>query len=812
MEEHTHQGSTLTAGNNLSVTATGAKGNGDITLQGSALQAGKDVRLDAARDLNLVSSADTRQTSGSNSSSGGSVGMSMTAGKGGGLSVSGSVNSSKGKESGNGVTHNETLVTAGNNVTLTSGRDTLLQGAQVSGESIKADVGRNLTLRSEQDSDRYDMKQTSMNAGGSATLGAGGSASISATRDRMHSNYDSVQEQTGLFAGKGGFDVTVDEHTQLDGAVIASTATADKNRLDTGTLGWKNIENKAEYDVEHQGGGFSTGGSIAGALESNLASTLLVGMNGSGDASSTTQAAVSDGSITIRDKDKQQQDVSTLSRDAEHANQTLSPIFDKEKEQQRIKEAQLIGEIGMQVSDIVHTEGQIAATKAANDRMASANADDYAKAKADWEKAHPDKTATADDISKQVYQNFYNEAFENTGLGTSGTVQRAIQAATAAVQGLAGGNIGQAISGAAAPYLAQVIKKSTGDNQEANVMAHAVLGAVTSWASGNSALAGAAGAATAELMAPLIIASLGWGKENLSETQKQTVSALATLAAGLSGGVAGDSTADTVAGAQAGKNAVENNSLSGDQARESAKQIAESLKNQVRDKLGEGTTSSIANAIINGLADSGDALLGGGDYALDFVMALASCATGDSYCSKALSDLSGKNQAAADTAKALMQSETWSAIADLGTKAYDGDQMALEATGGMIAGILLPGKKVPNAVKAVDPNIKIATGVTVGEFEASLFKYAPGERVAVVKQAAAKVVAEQGMVKDNRLTKLNNRDVYRGTDGNLYALDSQHGRFEKVTPQGKHITEVNFALKDIPDSKDKSGGHDLRVK
>jgi len=166
--------------------------------------------------------------------------------------------------------------------------------------------------------------------------------------------------------------------------------------------------------------------------------------------------------------------------------------------------------------------------------------------------------------------------------------------------------------------------------------------------------------------------------------------------------VTGDGTAGAVVGAQAGRNAVENNSLLGDQARASAKQMAESLKNQVREKLGEGTTSSIANGIINGLADSGDALLGGGDYALDFVMALASCATGDSYCDKALSDLSGKNQAAADTAKALMKSETWSAIAELGTKAYDGDQMALEATGGMIAGILLPGKKVPNLSNRIE--------------------------------------------------------------------------------------------------------------
>ncbi|MCV1689049.1 hemagglutinin, partial [Escherichia coli] len=65
-----------------------------------------------------------------------------------------------------------------------------------------------------------------------------GSGYIAASRDKMKSRFDSVAEQTGMFAGDGGFDITVGRHTQLDGAVIASTATADKNHLDTGTLGF----------------------------------------------------------------------------------------------------------------------------------------------------------------------------------------------------------------------------------------------------------------------------------------------------------------------------------------------------------------------------------------------------------------------------------------------------------------------------------------------------------------------------------------------------------------------------------------------
>ncbi|WP_281082847.1 VENN motif pre-toxin domain-containing protein, partial [Klebsiella quasivariicola] len=230
-----------------------------------------------------------------------------------------------------------------------------------------------------------------------------------------------------------------------------------------------------------------------------------------------------------------------------------------------------------------------------------------------------------------------------------------------------------------------------------------ILGGAVAALQGNSAAAGAAGAAAGELAAKAIAGMLYPDVTDLStltEAQKQTVSTLATISAGMAGGLAGDSTASAVAGAQGGKNAVENNSLAGDQARATVKQAAESLKNQVRDKLGEGITSSIANGIINALADTGDAALGSADYAADAVMALASCAVGDSYCNKALSDLSGKNQAVADSVAALMKSETWSAVVDTVKQAAGGNQAALEATGGMLAGIILPGKKVPEITTA----------------------------------------------------------------------------------------------------------------
>nr|WP_223814490.1 DNA/RNA non-specific endonuclease [Pantoea sp. VH_4] len=313
-------------------------------------------------------------------------------------------------------------------------------------------------------------------------------------------------------------------------------------------------------------------------VASNMTQNVLAGLNGSGSAESTTRSAVSEGTVVIRDKEKQAQDVADLSRDVANANPGLDVIFDKEKEQNRLKAALLIGEIGAQAGDIARTQGEIAGLKAQQDPAALAAAREELAGKG---KLNP----TSDEIAKQAYDTamkpfgagkgklnptsdeIAKQAYDTAmkPFGTGSALQQGISAVTAAVQGLSGGNVAQALSGAAAPYLAQKIHDLTQNNPEAQAMAHAVIGAVTSYASGNSALAGAAGAVSGELMAKLVMNQLYPGKAvgDLSETEKQTISALGTLAAGLAGGVTGDSTADAVSGAQAEQNAVNNNLFGG---------------------------------------------------------------------------------------------------------------------------------------------------------------------------------------------------------------------------------------------------------
>ncbi|MDS0813582.1 hemagglutinin repeat-containing protein, partial [Escherichia coli] len=542
-------GSTLSAGNNVSVTATGKNkdhnNSGDILITGSQMKSGNDTSLNAQNDILLAAAADTRQTTGKNSSKGGGVGVSFGGGtNGGGLSIFASINGSKGSEKGNGTTWTETTLDAGKNVSLTSGHDTTLSGAQVSGEKVTADVGNNLTISSLQDSDRYDSRQNSVAAGGSFTFGSmSGSGYASISQDKIKSNYDSVREQSGIYAGKDGFDVTVGNHTQLNGAVIASTATDDKNSLSTGTLGWSDIHNQADYKASHTGISLSGGSGMSASqmVASNAiagAANALTGMSGSsGHAEGTTSSAISGRNLIIRDKESQKQDIAGLSRDPENANGSIVPIFNREKEQKRLREAQVISQISGQMSNIVMTYGETEAMKAARAKY----------------------PGLSDAQLRETPE--YREVMK--GYGTGSMPQMVVQAITGVLGGLNAGNPGQALAGGLNPAVAQLIKQATGDNREANLMAHAVWGALAAQLGGNNAASGAAGAFSGELAARYIIDNYYGGRtDNLSEQERQQISMLATIASGIAGGLAGNSTASAGTGAQAGRNSVENNYLS----------------------------------------------------------------------------------------------------------------------------------------------------------------------------------------------------------------------------------------------------------
>ena len=557
---NTVSGSSLSGGGSVAVVATGANGaSGDLTLAGSGIT-GNNVTLAAAHDLNLVAASDNTEQKSSNKSSGWSAGVHIAIGKETGIGVQANGYMASGMENGNSTTWVNSRVNAKDNLTLSSGNDMLLSGAQALGDSISVNAGNNLTLTSLQDTDNYQSKQQSASGGFSFTWGTmNGSAGLSVSTSKVNSEYASVGDQSGLFAGDGGYDIFVGNHTQLNGAVIASTADAANNRLSTGTLGWDSIDNHASYSASSASFGISGGYDSKNAPGQQFAGGALpTFVNMSGSASGTTRSAVADGTITVRDAQHQAQDVAGLSRDTENANGSIDKIFDKDKVDNQMAFAQGVQQLAGNIYGDVKASKLNAAAKETSERLLS---------------EHPDYASLPQDQFSAIVQSDPGYKALTAQWGTGGAYSMVATAVAGALGGLSASNLGAAAGGAMAPYLANAIRKATTSYDAqgnphtdvlANTMAHAVAGAVLAQIAGSSAAAGAAGAAGGELAAKAIVKVMYPDTKisDLTESQKQTVSALSQMAAGLAGGIASDSALGGGTGAGAGKNAVENNFLS----------------------------------------------------------------------------------------------------------------------------------------------------------------------------------------------------------------------------------------------------------
>lgn len=587
LEQNQVTGSSLSAGHNVAIVSTGNYGqSGDINISGSGVT-GNNVTLAAQNDLRLQAASNNSKQTSNDSSSGWSAGAHMSLGENTGIGVQASGYLSKASSDGETTEYVNTRINAKDGLSLSSGRDTVLSGAQALGDKITANVGRDLTLTSLQDTDNYQSKQQSISGGGSFTFGSmTGSASLSMSQAKINSEYASVGDQSGLFAGNKGYDIYVGEHTQLNGAVIASTAEAANNALSTGSLGWDDIQNKANYSASSVGvsGGFSSSTDDKG--RHNAGAVLPVMTNANGSASGTTHSAVADGSIAVRDQGNQKQDLNDLSRDTENANGHIDKIFDKEKIEQNQALAQAISEVGVQTMQNVGQQMQINAQKDALNRLSKTDA--YQNASAATQQAMLDKDPQ------------YLAAQKEYGIGspfwTAGT------AISAALAGLAGGDMNQALAGGLAPYLSLAVKKATTDkdnnvNDAGNIAGHALAGAVVAYLQGGSVAGGAAGAAGGELAAKAIMEAYYPGRtvESLSNTEKSNISAISTLAAGLAGGVAGNSTNAAGTGAVSGKVAVENNYLSNKQKTQREEEVAD-CKDSTACKLQVGSKWDLIDA------------------------------------------------------------------------------------------------------------------------------------------------------------------------------------------------------------------------
>jgi filamentous hemagglutinin len=336
-------GSTLNAGGNINIRAIrsnslapkGGEGwgegvnatEGNITIQGSDIQAGNNVTLNAENKINLLAAQNTASQTSHNTSSSSGAGVGATFGSSG-TAIGFTANASRGRGNADGsdLNHTNTQVNAGNKLTLKSGGDTNLKGAVANGNQIVADIGGNLNIQSLQDTSTYSSKQT--NAGGSVTVGAGVSGSVNYGNINANSDYASVNQQSGINAGNGGFQIAVRGNTDLKGAVISSSDQAiqdNKNTLVTATLTTSDIANHAEASAEAGGVSLSSDMVTEGkyGVTKGVVANTMSNADESGSSAGQTRSAVSAGAVVITDEAKQkertgksgQETVATLNRD-----------------------------------------------------------------------------------------------------------------------------------------------------------------------------------------------------------------------------------------------------------------------------------------------------------------------------------------------------------------------------------------------------------------------------------------------------------------------------------------------------------------
>ena len=330
------RGSRITAGKTAAVIA-----KEDMTVKGSIVHA-KDILLKAGNNIHILSSENKSTTIEDYKAKSGSIGASLSKG---GYGIGASYGKGKGQIEETTLTHTPSDITAKNTVSLSSGNDTLIRGGTIKGNKITANAGR-MSIESEQDKKNY--KETGKTSGLSISYTPGSAVTVSGGKGKTNtdSTYESVTKQAGIYAGQEGYDIHVKNNTRFKGAVIDSKAEKEKNRITTGTLTWENIDNKAEYKASGKGISYTNGAGIplnALGLLSNMVPTVK------DKAGTTTISAVSQGTITITDKENQKQDIEKLNRNTEDSLNKLKEIFDKTKVEEKQELIHMMNIVGNQI-------------------------------------------------------------------------------------------------------------------------------------------------------------------------------------------------------------------------------------------------------------------------------------------------------------------------------------------------------------------------------------------------------------------------------------------------------------------------------
>ncbi|MGW8170078.1 MAG: VENN motif pre-toxin domain-containing protein [Sulfurovaceae bacterium] len=385
-----------------------------------------------------------------------------------------------------------------------------------------------------------------------------------------------------------------------------SAAPKELNSLDTGSLTFNNLENYAEYKVSSSSIGFNMGGSYSNLVRRTLVSQIPQALNSKEKVSSTTYVALSLADVTIKGQtatDEQLQGLATVKSDSH-----INTIFNLQDVQDSMALASTIGDIGALSNNVISTalsrDSYVARDKAIANAEANykssvsetewnayvKNPDVGKLLKFEFDQKYatdPVFRAAYDELSNEKKATFIQDSINNgkpfgtlssqeaswhqtqTMYGVGSDLDRATQAITGALSALAMGNSSGAAANLTQPYIANEIGNYFDDpkntNETARLLAHAALGAASAYISGNDATSGALGAASGEAAIAILVRKELYGDKTsneLTQSEKETIRAVATLASGLVGAMSGGSFEDSATAAAAGYNAAVNNDIS----------------------------------------------------------------------------------------------------------------------------------------------------------------------------------------------------------------------------------------------------------
>ena len=564
-------------GNNVNITATGAGKDSNIHVIGSEIAGTHATTLKADNNVTLESAQSTSEEHSSNKSSGWNAGVAIGT-QGIGFTFGG--NYGKGHGDGTSVTQvNSHVGSSTGTTTIVAGDTTTLAGAQVQGNQVNIDA-QNLAIESRQDTAKYDSKQN--NISGQATIGAGASLSGSYSNSKINADYASVNEQSGIMAGDGGYSINVKQHTDLKGGIITSTQAAEdagRNQMSTGTLTASNIQNHADYDASGFGvsGGVELGKAGSGGTDKDTGKNLGVGADNrslgvnkslgygadEGHNASTTVSGINTQNLTITNTAGQAQlmgkptdtsaDVianevkqsiytSTTTDQVQANSGAIANNFDKDAVQSeidlQIKVTQQFDTTRQQAKTIVnqHIDSLNKALKEAEDAL----------------KVNPD-----DAVAQQKYKDT-QASINNWQIG--GTI---IDSIASGLSGPTSTGAAGILANAAAPALqyriGQYFKGTDAEGSTAHILAHTVIAAAVAAAGGNDALMAGLAAGGAEAVAPAVANWLFGSNPDvkkdakgnviaseLTADQKNTLSNIIGLGTVGATGLAGGSVTDVV--------------------------------------------------------------------------------------------------------------------------------------------------------------------------------------------------------------------------------------------------------------------------